>query len=70
MNKTTNRSNFVIQEKTVVAWSGDALDARVPYGVTHVGPNAFKNCKKLARVRLPSTVVSVDSGAFYGCDSL
>lgn len=39
-------------------------------GIRVIGSNAFKNCKKLNYVRLPSTLQKIYTNAFYGCTSL
>lgn len=39
-------------------------------GIRVIGGNAFKNCKKLNYVRLPSTLQKIYTNAFYGCTSL
>ncbi|MBR5218388.1 MAG: leucine-rich repeat protein [Clostridia bacterium] len=40
------------------------------YPVTKIGDGAFKECTKLDRVTLPSTVTSIGAEAFYGCGQL
>ncbi|KAL3933261.1 MAG: hypothetical protein SGBAC_010477 [Bacillariaceae sp.] len=39
-------------------------------GLRIIRPRVFKNCKGLERVQFPSTLESIGSGAFYGCESL
>ena len=40
------------------------------YVVTAIGEDAFKNCKGLTSVEMPSTVTSIGKFAFSGCESL
>lgn len=40
------------------------------YVVTAIGEDAFKNCKGLTSVEMPSTVTSIGKFAFGGCESL
>lgn len=42
------------------------------YGVTvnTIGKDAFRNCKNLLHITLPSTITSIEENAFYSCSSL
>ena len=42
----------------------------VTYRVVSIGNNAFRSCKGLTSVTLPSSVTSIGSGVFSGCTSL
>lgn len=42
----------------------------IPRGLTHLGDYAFKNCKNLYHVWLPSTLKRIGESAFYGCQSM
>ena len=42
----------------------------VEYPVTAIGELAFKGCKELTSITIPSSVTTVPAGAFYGCDKL
>lgn len=44
--------------------------ARLVSKVIHIHRNAFKNCKELTTIELPSNIEWFDSGAFEGCDNL
>lgn len=44
--------------------------ATVPSGTTTIEANAFKDCKNMKYLYLPSTVTDIDSLAFDGCSSL
>lgn len=40
------------------------------YAVTEIGADAFKNCKMLVSVTIPSTVKTIGAGAFQDCKGL
>ncbi len=42
----------------------------IPYRVTGIGEEAFKNCTKLTSISLPRTLSTIGNGAFYGCTGL
>lgn len=42
----------------------------IPYGVTRIDINAFKDIKNLKSVTIPETVVSIGDNAFRGCFGL
>ena len=39
----------------------------LPEGVKVIGRGAFENCHMLTTINLPSSLISIESGAFYGC---
>jgi len=40
------------------------------YGLTNIGKDAFKDCKYLAVLNIPSSVKKIDVSAFFGLDNL
>ena len=42
----------------------------LPDTITHIGEEAFLNCKALESINIPSSVTSIGGFAFYGCDKL
>ena len=42
----------------------------IPEGVTHINEYAFANLTALEEVVLPSTLINIGVGAFYGCENL
>lgn len=53
------------------AFEGLEINAvALPEGCTAVGPEAFKDCKKLSAVRVPASVVSIDDTAFDGFEGI
>ena len=61
-NKGWNIKDAIIPEN--VTYKG------ITYTVVGIGINAFKDCKYLNSIVIPSTVISVASGAFSGCNNL
>ena len=53
-----------------VFYSSDIEKLIIGDGIRVIGGSAFKNCKKLNYVRLPSTLQKIYTNAFYGCTSL
>lgn len=47
-----------------------ATKVTVSEGVTVIGNSAFKNCKSLKEVLLPSTLTTIELSAFTGCSAL
>ncbi len=45
-------------------------DFIVPYGVTSIGEDAFRECAYIVYVELPSTLKKIDNHAFYDMDNL
>jgi len=42
----------------------------IPEGVTHINSYAFKSCKSLVGLTLPSTLMTIGKNVFYNCSSL
>ena len=57
---------------TKITYIGDDTieEVIIPEGVESIGPYAFANLTKLQKITLPSTLVTIDIGAFFGCTSL
>ncbi len=45
-------------------------DFIVPYGVTYIGEDAFRECAYIVYVELPETLTKIDTHAFYDMDNL
>lgn len=48
----------------------NVLFVNVPEGVTSIGEQAFRNCRKMTSVTLPESLTKVGAGAFYNCTAL
>lgn len=80
----TDKDNLMIASKVIIdgkeykvtqvadgAFAGSkAQKVVIKSGITKIGKNAFKGCKKLKSVTIPSTVTEIGSYAFRGCTSL
>ena len=63
--------NFVIpsilKADTYVEYEGPSYDN---YRVVGIAENAFRNCRSLTSIVIPSTVKKIGKNAFYGCTAL
>lgn len=55
---------------TIFKAACDYSEARLPFGLTHIGNFAFQYCTKLKNINLPDTITDVGSSAFAHCTSL
>ena len=68
MNDT---NGFVIENGVLVKYTGPGGDdVVIPRGVTDIGYNAFRRCKRLISVTIPDGVTSIGGAAFCYCTSL
>lgn len=49
---------------------GKITSVELPSGLKEVPPFCFYECEKLRRIKIPSSVITIDSHAFTGCTSL
>lgn len=63
-------TEFQIMGDTLVRWCGLGPVARVPDGVTEIGPGAFRGCLSVERIFLPDTVRLIRNDAFRDCKML
>lgn len=52
-----------------LAWS-DLESFKIPEGITQIGAYAFRGCRKLEVVYIPSTITFIDTGSFWNTGSL
>ena len=63
-------NTFEISPKgELVAYNGNENIVAIPYGVTSIGKEAFKD-NPIKMVVIPSSVVAIDDLAFYSCERL
>jgi len=68
---TENYLTYDEERTCVLKCSTDALGhVAVANGVQKIGINAFKDCKDIASISLPSSIRTISSGAFKNCDKL
>lgn len=56
--------------KSLIKAPKDIITYEIPNGVTVISAYAFKDCGRIARITIPSSVVDIKTGAFNGCSSL
>ena len=56
--------------KRLVDEFGQPIQTLEARAVTYIGDGAFKNCKGITSLTLPSELISVGTGAFSGCSAL
>ncbi len=60
-----------IDGKITLISVGDIEDVIIiPPFITHIGDEAFGDCRNIKKVRIHDNVKYLGNGAFYGCDSL
>lgn len=72
INATTRTVSYKAASKSAkkVTIPSSVTIKGVAYKVTKIDNNAFKNCKKLTKVTIPSTVTEIGTAAFKGCKKL
>jgi hypothetical protein len=63
------------EKKRITAYVGNNSAVTIPNTVTSIGVSAFRDCKILTSITIPSSVTSIEHsntyvGAFDGCDSI
>ena len=48
----------------------DIAKVLLPYGITHIGNDAFRECLNLREITIPATVTSIGDQSFAGCRNL
>ena len=61
---------FVWDGTTIVKYVGKGGDVKIPEKCTSIGNGAFKDCKTLLSIEIPSSVKTVGETPFDGCNSL
>ena len=64
--------SFQIENGTLIRYFGEAGKDSViiPYGITEIGPEAFKGCELIRSVTIPDGVRVIGDEAFWGCSRL
>lgn len=65
-----NPNDFVIQQGTLIKYTGAGGDVVIPAGVTTIGDTAFKACDALISVTVPAGVTQIGKDAFCACTKL
>ncbi len=61
--------NALIETSTNTLING-CLNTVIPYGVTSIKDNAFRDCSNLTSITIPNSVTFIGDYAFYGCSGL
>lgn len=70
VTEVQNVEDFIIADGAVVGYTGKDTEITLPYSATKVAENAFTDNKTLVSVTVPNTYVSIEKGAFSGCEAL
>ena len=65
-----SNDSLKIQNGTVLKYTGNDEELKLPRSVVRIAPYAFSNCKSLKKLVMPVKLASIGKGAFYGCDNL
>lgn len=69
-NKTVEYTRPKKGTKGAVSIPGTVTIGKVTYKVTSIARNAFKNNRKITRVKMGSNILNIGANAFYGCSRL
>lgn len=69
-NKTVEYTRPKKGTKGAVSIPGTVTIGKVTYKVTSIARNAFKNNRKITRVKMGSNILTIGANAFYGCSRL
>lgn len=67
---TVAASDFLMNESTLVKYSGTGASVSISNGVKVIGEEAFYDCDTVEYVRIPSSVKEIAYNAFAECDNL
>lgn len=74
---THTKSKLIIEDNVLIGIESGIIERRssikqiiVPVGVTKLGENAFRECRKLESVELPETIETIGDSAFEDCYKL
>ena len=59
---------LIVGDNVLLAYRGSTSNVVIPEGVKHIAAEAFLNHEEIETVTFPTTLLSIDSTAFAGCD--
>ena len=65
-----DKSAFEIVDTVLKKYTGNGGDVKIPFGVTAIDREAFRNCSSIKNIFIPNGVISIDGLAFGGCANL
>ena len=66
----SSAGDFKIDKGVLKQYVGSATNIVIPDEVKRIGPDAFRDCKKIKSVTMSSNVTRIGKFAFYGCSKL
>ena len=67
---SVKQADFIIRGGVLEKYNGSSIEVTIPDSVTHIGREAFKDCKGIKSVVIPNTVKEIGELAFQRCESL
>ena len=67
---SVKQADFIIRGGVIEKYNGSSTEVNIPNIVTHIGKEAFKDCKGIKTVVIPNTVKEIGDYAFQNCESL
>lgn len=65
-----DRTLFIIEDKTLVYYTGAETRVVIPEGVEKVGWGAFSGCDGIKEIRFPKSLKFIEESAFVNCSGL
>lgn len=69
-NTSADGRCFVVNKRLYAFAPANLSEYAIPQGITSIADRSFAKCDRVLKVTIPSSVVSLGSGAFYNCSSL
>lgn len=66
----TEGGELRIERGTVLKYTGNDEELKLPREVVRIAPYAFSGCLSLRKIITPVKLASIGKGAFYGCNNL
>ncbi len=66
----TEGGELRIERGTVLKYTGNDEELKLPREVVRIAPYAFSGCLSLRKIITPVRLASIGKGAFYGCNNL
>ncbi|MBD5159250.1 MAG: leucine-rich repeat domain-containing protein [Ruminococcus sp.] len=61
---------FNIENGVLCEYLGNSGEVNIPYGVTRIAKNAFREKKTIKKVNCPDTLTEIGNSSFHNCKSL
>ena len=67
---TITGTGAMYDERPWGLFANDITKVQLPYGITHIGNDAFSECLNLQEITIPATVTTIGYQSFAGCRNL